>query len=121
VLGPGYYEQPPSSFERKGRNSNGAIISAPQHNMSSRVRAALVNPGLLKINGPSIPSKLLTPILDTLAIDRESQFIIQNEFCLMGKLIDDPNRLGPGSYNISGNLAKSPSNNALIWHQPTKD
>lgn len=43
---------------------SGAIISAPVKSLSPRLRAATIIPGLLKLNSPSIPSKLLTPIID---------------------------------------------------------
>jgi hypothetical protein len=33
------------------------------------MRAAAANPGLLKISAPSIPSKFLTPIIDTSRTD----------------------------------------------------
>lgn len=38
--------------------------------------------------------------------------------CRFSKLLDDPSKLGPGSYNISGDLAKSPKN-VTSWKSPT--
>lgn len=63
-VGPGSYQNKASDFERKN-NVSGPIISAPTNSQSPRMRAAAVNPSLLKINAPSIPSKFLTPIIDT--------------------------------------------------------
>jgi hypothetical protein len=61
LVGPGHYNPVVSEFEKIGK---GAIISAPRKSLSPRVRAAAVNPGVLKLGSPSIPSKFCTPVID---------------------------------------------------------
>lgn len=87
---------------------SGPIISAHREVMSPRLRAALVNPGLLRLNAPSIPSKLLTPVIDTSKTDSKTNIVMHNEFTTISRLIDDPSKLGPGSYNIAGDMSKQP-------------
>lgn len=81
IVGPGKYETATSVFERNGKNLSGPIISAPSNSQSPRLRAAAVNPGLLKISAPSIPSKFLTPVIDTSRTDAQSTILVQHEFC----------------------------------------
>lgn len=76
--------------------------------LSPRFRAAAVNPGLLKVSAPSIPSKFLTPIIDTSRTDTQSTILVQHEFCQISRLIADPSKVGPGTYNTSGDLTRSP-------------
>ena len=61
MIGPGQYNPVVSEFEKAGK---GVLISAPRKSLSPRLRAAAVNPGLLKLGSPSIPSKYCTPIID---------------------------------------------------------
>lgn len=108
IPGPGQYEALASDFSKHGRNVSGSVF-APQlnRNPSPRLRAAAVNPGLLKIPIPSIPNKFLTPIIEPVNSD-QSTIQVQHEFCKISKLLDDPAKVGPGSYNISGDITQSP-------------
>ena len=78
IVGPGSYDPHKSSF---GGKKQGTLIGSPRDSVSPRLRAAAVNPGLLKIAAPSIPSKFLTPIIDTARTDLDSHKLINNEFC----------------------------------------
>ena len=57
----------------------------------SRAAAALTNPSLQKMSVPSIPSRFLTPIIDVTSD-------AQDEICKMSRLVNDPSKVGPGSY-----------------------
>lgn len=59
----------------------------------SRAAAAATNPSLQKMSVPSIPSRFLTPIIDVGAAEKEGQ-----ELCKMSRLVDDPSKVGPGTY-----------------------
>jgi hypothetical protein len=64
-----------------------------------------MNSGMIRISAPSIPSKHLTPFIDYQTAEQAaSNVVLQHEFCQMSKLIDDGSKVGPGSYNITGNL-----------------
>jgi hypothetical protein len=60
-----------------------------------RAAAVVSNPSLQKMSVPSIPSRFLTPIIDSQTIEGEDQ-----EICKMSRLVDDPSRVGPGSYQL---------------------
>jgi hypothetical protein len=76
MVGPGSYEPARSEFAKKEPyKTRGPIISTKTLNLSPRLRAAISNPGLLKIGTASIPSKLLTPVIDS-DIDRHTNLII---------------------------------------------
>ena len=108
IPGPGQYEALVSDFAKHGRNVSGSVFAPPlNRNPSPRLRAAAVNPGLLKIPIPSIPNKFLTPIIEPVNSD-QSTIQVQHEFCKISKLLDDPAKVGPGSYNISGDITQSP-------------
>lgn len=107
VVGPGKYEASTSVFERN-KNVSGPIINAPTQSNSPRLRAASFNPGLLKVSAPSIPSKFLTPIIDTSRTDSQSTILVQHEFCQISRLVQDPSKVGPGTYNTQGDMASKP-------------
>ena len=58
-----------------------------------RAAAAVSNPSLQKMSVPSIPSRFLTPVIDATAQQNDDQ-----EICKMSRLVDDPSRVGPGTY-----------------------
>ena len=60
---------------------------------SGRAAALVSNPSLQKMSVPSIPSRFLTPIIDGSQADQES-----GDVCKMSRLMDDPSRVGPGTY-----------------------
>lgn len=59
-----------------------------------RAAAAVSNPSLQKMSVPSIPSRFLTPIIDANAAEVDAS----GEICKMSRLVDDPSKVGPGSY-----------------------
>lgn len=67
--GPGQYEALKSDFGKHGKNVSGSVFAHPNRDPSPRMRAAAVNPGLLKITIPSIPNKFLTPIIEPVNTD----------------------------------------------------
>lgn len=95
---------------------SGAQFGSPRESLSPRLRAAAVNPGLLKVAAPSIPSKFLTPIIDTSRTDLESHRLMSNEFCQISKLVEDPSKVGPGSYETGGNILKPQK--GMQWQNP---
>ena len=60
--------------------------------------------GQIKLSAPSIPSKLLSPFIDRNENEKRANVVIPHEFCQFSKMIDDPSRVGPGSYNVAGVL-----------------
>ena len=62
-----------------------------------RAAAAVSNPSLQKMSVPSIPSRFLTPIIDSNATEVDAS----GEICKMSRLVDDPSKVGPGSYQVA--------------------
>ena len=98
--GPGSYEtnSPAMSRTRMTRqNSPHGLINPITVNQAvspGRAAAVVSNPSLQKMSVPSIPSRFLTPVIDANAIvDEEDQ-----EICKMSRLVDDPSKVGPGTY-----------------------
>ena len=55
---------------------------------------------------PSIPSRFLTPIIDG---NQDDNGDASGDICKMSRLVDDPSKVGPGSYVISEEqVVKSP-------------
>eukprot|EP00354_Favella_ehrenbergii_P003086 CAMPEP_0170455956 /NCGR_PEP_ID=MMETSP0123-20130129/3746_1 /TAXON_ID=182087 /ORGANISM="Favella ehrenbergii, Strain Fehren 1" /LENGTH=86 /DNA_ID=CAMNT_0010719263 /DNA_START=484 /DNA_END=744 /DNA_ORIENTATION=- len=59
-----------------------------------RAAAVISNPSLQKMSVPSIPSRFLTPVID----GTTQQEVTDAEICKMSRLVDDPSRVGPGTY-----------------------
>ena len=78
-----------------GKVSGGLInpITVLQAVSPGRAAAAVKNPSLQKMSVPSIPSRFLTPV-----IDASTQDLKDDEICKMTRLVDDPSRVGPGTY-----------------------
>ena len=103
--GPGLYDPHKSSFESPAKvtspTNRGAVIN-PITVMSpispGRAAAAISNPSLQKMSVPSIPSRFLTPIIDANQDDTQDG---QGDICKMSRLVDDPAKVGPGSYIIT--------------------
>lgn len=78
---------------------SGAIINpitVIQAVSPGRAAAAISNPSLQKMSVPSIPSRFLTPVIDANAQPDGDDA----EICKMSRLVDDPSRVGPGTYAI---------------------
>jgi len=75
-----------------------------------RAAAAMSNPGLQKMSVPSIPSRFLTPI-----IDGSEGMDPDGEICKMSRLVDDPGKIGPGSYQISDDQYKKHPMSTISW------
>jgi hypothetical protein len=78
------------------------------------MRAAVFNPGLNKMSVPSIPSRFLTPIIDSSAVEHGTTDS-QGDLCKMSRLINDPSKVGPGTYE---NLppAKGSPHGIINWN-----
>ena len=60
---------------------------------------------------PSIPSRFLTPIIDANQEDADGS----GDICKMSRLVDDPSKVGPGTYQIQEEqVIKSPKG-AISW------
>lgn len=64
--GPGSYNTMASDFDYQKNKGN--LMAAPI-SISPRVRAAASNPALQKMSVPSIPSRFLTPVIDSSQIE----------------------------------------------------
>lgn len=65
----------------------------------------------MKMSVPSIPSKFLTPVIDAVQSTNETDA----DVCKISKLIDDPGRVGPGSYNNIRHPGKKSPKSTLNW------
>ena len=110
--GPGSYDTLPSDFGSK--KDKGFKMAAPIC-ISPRVRAAVSNPALQKMSVPSIPSRFLTPVIDSSQIESITG-ITSNEYCKMSRLIDDPTKVGPGAYEPQGHAIRSSPKSVIAWH-----
>ena len=63
-----------------------------------RAAAAASNPSLQKMSVPSIPSRFLTPIIDG---GGQDEYDASGDICKMSRPVDDPSKVGPGSYTIT--------------------
>jgi hypothetical protein len=59
-----------------------------------RAAAAVSNPSLQKMSVPSIPSRYLTPIID----GSQDAADADGNICKMSRLVNDPSKVGPGTY-----------------------
>ena len=73
-----------------------------------KAAAAGSNPSLQKMSVPSIPSRFLTPVIDG-STQKDS------EICKINRLVDDPGRLGPGTYELNEELTKKTTKNTIAW------
>lgn len=60
-----------------------------------RAAAVVSNPSLQKMSVPSIPSRYLMPV-----IDQQSGESGEQDVCKMSRLVNDPSRVGPGTYEL---------------------
>jgi len=60
---------------------------------------------------PSIPSRFLTPIIDGSQADGDS-----GDICKMSRLVDDPSKVGPGSYQVQDEITRKSPKGSIIWH-----
>lgn len=114
--GPGQYEDHRSSFKTPQTTGSprGPVIQ-PLTVMSpispGRAAAAISNPSLQKMSVPSIPSRFLTPIIDA----NQEELDGSGDICKMSRLVDDPSKVGPGTYQIQEDqIVKSPKG-AISW------
>ena len=106
IPGPGSYNTiaavPSKGMTRNASPSSkgsGAIINpitVIQAVSPGRAAAAVSNPSLQKMSVPSIPSRFLTPVIDANAHQENED----QEICKMSRLVDDPSRVGPGTYHL---------------------
>jgi len=102
IPGPGAYNAHRSQFDTPMRHSprggmGGHInpITVVSPIAPGRAAAAISNPSLQKMSVPSIPSRFLTPIIDAVGQDDQDP---SGDICKMSRLVDDPSKVGPGSY-----------------------
>lgn len=109
--GPGSYEITQPIFESQDQlpeteknrklspnKTSGAIINpitVVKSISPGRAAAVVSNPSLQKMSVPSIPSRYLTPI-----IDQSTNEAVDEGICKMNRLINDPTRVGPGTYEL---------------------
>ena len=99
--GPGQYNTMVSDFsgKKKGQNS-GPIINPITMNQAispGRAAAIISNPSLQKMSVPSIPSRFMTPVIDANSVEVDDT----QDICKMSRLVDDPSKVGPGTYVIN--------------------
>lgn len=113
--GPGMYNPYPSSSFTSPKGSPKGIRINPVTVMSpispGRAAAAISNPSLQKMSVPSIPSRFLTPIID--GINESST--LNGDICKMSRLVDDPTKVGPGSYSIVEDQVRSSPKATINW------
>ena len=99
--GPGQYETLKSDFTKrqKGQKQGPVInpITVNQAISPGRAAAIISNPSLQKMSVPSIPSRFMTPVIDANTADPEDS----QDICKMSRLVDDPTKVGPGTYVIN--------------------
>lgn len=121
--GPGAYEPFISEFSTPSRRASprgrgGVInpITVVQAVSPGRAAAAASNPSLQKMSVPSIPSRFLTPIIDGTQTDNDG-----GDICKMSRLVDDPSKVGPGSYQVQDEYTKRSPSGSINWqHSLTK-
>ena len=79
----------------------------------SRAAAAQSNPSLQKMSVPSIPSRFLTPIIDVQGANEGDD---GQEICKMSRLVDDPSKVGPGSYFLNDEINKRYPKSTINWN-----
>ena len=62
---------------------------------------------------PSIPSRFLTPVIDANAQPDGDDA----EICKMSRLVDDPSRVGPGTYAIIEDQTKKQTKSTIHWNR----
>ena len=72
-------------------------VSVLQAVSPGRAAAAASNPSLQKMSVPSIPSRFLTPVIDAGTADHDDT----QDICKMSRLVDDPSKVGPGTYLVN--------------------
>lgn len=60
---------------------------------------------------PSIPSRFLTPVIDAAQHDNEDS----QDICKMSRLVDDPTKVGPGTYLVSEDAVKKSPKSTINW------
>ena len=116
--GPGQYEPIASDFTTPGRKASprgrqGVInpITVLSPVSPGRAAAAINNPSLQKMSVPSIPSRFLTPIIDAAQADIDS-----GDICKMSRLVDDPSKVGPGTYDAANEATQKSPRGTINWN-----
>ena len=114
--GPAEYDPVASQFDspRGAKGSPRGTVINPITVISpispGRAAAAMRNPSLQKMSVPSIPSRFLTPIIDGNQDEGEA-----NDVCKMSRLVDDPSKVGPGTYQIEEEQTKKVALGGINW------
>eukprot|EP00354_Favella_ehrenbergii_P001691 CAMPEP_0170463468 /NCGR_PEP_ID=MMETSP0123-20130129/8567_1 /TAXON_ID=182087 /ORGANISM="Favella ehrenbergii, Strain Fehren 1" /LENGTH=347 /DNA_ID=CAMNT_0010728905 /DNA_START=11 /DNA_END=1054 /DNA_ORIENTATION=+ len=115
--GPGQYESFQSDFISPARKASprgrqGVInpITVLSPVSPGRAAAAVNNPSLQKMSVPSIPSRFLTPIIDAAHVDTDS-----GDICKMSRLVDDPSKVGPGTYEVIPEVTQKSPRGTINW------
>ena len=76
-----------------------------------RAAAVKTNPSLQKMSVPSIPSRFLSPVIDASAQPDPDG----SNICKMSRLVDDPSKVGPGSYEVSDDPIRKSPKATISW------
>ena len=60
---------------------------------------------------PSIPSRFLTPVIDAGQNDNDES----QDICKMSRLVDDPSKVGPGTYLVNEEPVKKSPKSTINW------
>ena len=60
---------------------------------------------------PSIPSRFLTPVIDAGTQDPDDT----QDICKMSRLVDDPSKVGPGTYLVNEDQIKKSPKSTINW------
>ena len=86
-------------------------ITVNQAISPGRAAAIISNPSLQKMSVPSIPSRFMTPVIDANTADADDS----QDICKMSRLVDDPSKVGPGTYVINEEQVKKSSGSTINW------
>lgn len=117
-VGPGQYESV-SAFKKGGaRDIVGPVFGQKSNEGLKQLSPSVSrNQDQIRISAPSIPSRYYAPFIDEKDSQDPSKIVLQHEFCTISKVVDDPAKVGPGSYEISGDLKNNPKN-VISWRSP---
>ena len=76
-----------------------------------RAAAIISNPSLQKMSVPSIPSRFMTPVIDANSVEVDDT----QDICKMSRLVDDPSKVGPGTYVINEEQIKKSPGSTINW------
>jgi len=115
--GPGQYETNVSSFKSVSIRKNKSIQPNHQssHGASKTHWTSKVGIAHHKVSIPSIPSRYLTPVINMHGDKDENG----QDVCKISRLVNDPTRVGPGTYEINNQISKKMISQTIDWATST--